>query len=226
MSAKPGPGRYRRPPRTPRARVAWRRSSGHACHRDGRRTGRRARCGGPDIVPGRPVMAPFESPHPVLGGRTDLLALIPHPQAADLRTGTTREGPPDSQPGPGAGRTVQGGRRPARSAAGGQRVAPPQAPLTGRHGPHTPRAGGPGPHCPQQPSGERRAAVGEVANPHHRNNSAATAYRITRGTKGRGGGETRHTMWWLSCRGKARPGSRKSAGCRGSSLVGQPLHAR
>ncbi|MFJ8794568.1 hypothetical protein [Streptomyces sp. NPDC102462] len=75
-----------------------------------------------------------ESPHPVLGGGTDLLAEIPHPQVADLRSGATREGPADSQPGPGAGRAVQGGRSPSRSDAEGalDRSARPAHSTSGR----------------------------------------------------------------------------------------------
>lgn len=87
-------------------------------------------------------MGTFESPHPVLVGGTDLLALIPHPQVADLRRDATREGPPDSQPGPGPGRTVQGGRSPARSAAEGalDRPTRPAHSTSGRPRPSLPTA--------------------------------------------------------------------------------------
>jgi hypothetical protein len=91
---------------------------------------------------GRKVMTLFEFPHPVLRDGTDLLTEIPHPRRADLRSDATREGPADSQPGPGAGRTVQGGRSPARSAAAGalDRPARPAHSTSGRPRPPSPTA--------------------------------------------------------------------------------------
>lgn len=75
-----------------------------------------------------------ECPHPALGGETDLLTQVPHPLGADLRPGATAEGPPDSRPGPEAGRAVQGGRSPARSATEGalDRSARPAHSTSGR----------------------------------------------------------------------------------------------
>ncbi|MGC0379788.1 hypothetical protein RKD33_000004 [Streptomyces sp. SAI-129] len=88
------------------------------------------------------LMRLVESPHPVLMGSPDLLTLFPHPPRADLRTDATWEGPPDSQPGPGAGRAVQGGRSPARSAAEGalDRSARPAHCTVGRTRPSLPAA--------------------------------------------------------------------------------------
>lgn len=65
------------------------------------------------------MMAISEIPHLALRVSPEMLTLAPHPQGADLRPGAIAEGPADSQPGPGTGRAVQGGRSPARSAAGG-----------------------------------------------------------------------------------------------------------
>lgn len=91
---------------------------------------------------GQQLMGLVEIPHPVLRDGTDLLTEIPHPRRADLRTDATREGPADSQPGPGAGRTVQGGRSPARSAAAGalDRPTQPAHSTSGRPRPPSPTA--------------------------------------------------------------------------------------
>lgn len=81
--------------------------------------------------------APLGGSPPRARGGTDLLTQVPHPLAADLRSGATAEGPPDSQPGAGELSRV----------GAAQRAVPPQAPLTARHGPHTLRSGGPDPPC-------------------------------------------------------------------------------
>lgn len=49
-------------------------------------------------------------------------------------------------------------------------------PLPAGNGSHTPRVSGPGPRCRHQPTGERRATLGKIRNPHHRSYRALRAW--------------------------------------------------
>jgi hypothetical protein len=94
---------------------------------------------------------------------------LPTHRPPGLRTGATREGPPDSQPGPGTGRTVQSGRRPARSAATGalDRPARPSRPLDVLGSARRPWTASPSPRR-DLPAACRAPAAGDAPRPSYR----------------------------------------------------------